>query len=93
MQSIWERVKNKGSVGWQCTIQPGDERPTEVSIFHSLSSSVTQYITFTFYIVNKLHQQWKGKWKKKKKANAKLLRESHLYKAKCFCNCVGDLVV
>ena len=58
MQSTWKRVKNKESIvqlGAQNTIQLGDEGSTEVSNFHSfLSSLVTQYRTFTFYIVNKL---------------------------------------
>ena len=61
MQSTWKRVKkNKGLVdqlGAQSIAQSGNEGPTEVSIFHSfLSSLVTQYITFTFYILNKLQQ-------------------------------------
>ena len=58
MQSTWERVKNKEStvqLGAQNTVQLGDEGFMEASIFHSfLSSLVTQYKTFTFYIVNKL---------------------------------------
>ena len=58
MQNTWERVKNKEStvqLGAQNTVQLGDERSMEALIFHSfLSSLVTQYKTFTFYIVNKL---------------------------------------
>ena len=58
MQNTWERVKNKEStvqLGAQNTVQLGDEGSMEASIFHSfLSSLVTQYKTFTFYIVNKL---------------------------------------
>ena len=58
MQSTWEKVKNKEStvqLGAQNTVQLGDEGSMEASIFHSfLSSLVTQYKTFTFYIVNKL---------------------------------------
>ena len=58
MQNTWERVKNKEStvqLGAQNTVQLGDERSMEALIFHSfLSSLVTQYKNFTFYIVNKL---------------------------------------
>ena len=58
MQSTWERVKKKEStvqLGAQNTVQLRDEGSMEASIFHSfLSSLVTQYKTFTFYIVNKL---------------------------------------
>ena len=65
MQNTWERVKNKEStvqLGAQNTVQLGDEGSMEASIFHSfLSSLVTQYKTITFYIVNKLQQQWEGK--------------------------------
>ena len=109
MQSTWERVKNKGLAGQlraQSTVQSRDEGPTEASIFHSfLSSLVTQYKTFTFYIVNKLQKLWEGKGKNKKKKTRQTPsrqqrqrareseRESHLHKTKCFCNCVGYMVV
>ena len=65
MQSTRERVKNKGSAGQlgaQSNTQSRNEGPTGGSIFHSfLSSLVTQYKTITFYIANKLQQQWEGK--------------------------------
>ena len=58
MQNTWERVKNKEStvqLGAQNIVQLGDEGSMEALIFHSfLSSLVTQYKNFTFYIVNKL---------------------------------------
>ena len=79
MQSTWEIVKNKGLVGQlgaQSTIQLRDEGLMEASIFHSfLSSLVTQYKTFTFYIVNTKLQQYQEKeiTEKKKKKKKKIL--------------------
>ena len=97
MHCTWERVKKKGSVGQlgaQTTAQSRDEGPMAQKLKSFTLSCLVQSHSIELSLLSKPQQQWK-------KANTKLPtetkrvreRESHLCEAKCFCNCVGDLVV
>ena len=108
MHCTWERVKKKGSVGQlgaQTTAQSRDEGPMAQKLKSFTLSCLVQSHSIELSLLSKPQQQWKAgkkkKKKKRKKANTKLPmetkrvreRESLLCEAKCFCNCVGDLVV
>ena len=96
-------MKTRGQLGAQSTTQSGDEGLTKVSIFHSfLSSLVTNYKTFTFYSGRERKELKRKEEEEEEEEEGKCQvangdkdseRERHLCETKCFCNCMGDLVV